>query len=120
MQNVAYHILNNDDKASLSVVLLEARQACSGATARNGMLFASVPLPLKFGNLLTASTVTYIEKYEAEAAAVIASLEITKIQAVKALVEKEQIDCDFTLCRAFDGFFTERFDKSSKGADESL
>ena len=35
--STAYHLLN--DNASLpSIALLEARQACSGATARNGMV----------------------------------------------------------------------------------
>ena len=34
----AYHLLNNKESdSSPSVVLLEARQVCSGATARNGV-----------------------------------------------------------------------------------
>jgi ribulose 1,5-bisphosphate synthetase/thiazole synthase len=41
----AYHLLCDEETAASpkpSVVLLEVRQACSGATGRNGMLFVVV------------------------------------------------------------------------------
>lgn len=35
--SLAYHILEKDVERKLKIVILEAREACSGATGRNGM-----------------------------------------------------------------------------------
>ena len=58
----------------------------------------------------------YIEKYGVEAAAEISNHEVAHIQAIKKLVEKEHIDCDFTLTRTFDVFLDEEFARKSKEA----
>ena len=58
----------------------------------------------------------YIEKYGVEAAAEISNHEVAHIQAIKKLVEKEDIDCDFTLTRTFDVFLDEDFARKSKAA----
>lgn len=44
----------------------------------------------------------YSEKYGAQEAAEVARFEASQVFAVKALVEKEKIDCDFVLTRAID------------------
>ena len=58
----------------------------------------------------------YIEKYGLEAAAEISNHEVAHIQAIKKLIEKEHIDCDFTLTRTFDVFLDEEFASKSKEA----
>ncbi|KAI1380274.1 FAD dependent oxidoreductase [Hypoxylon crocopeplum] len=90
--SIAYHLLG-DDPSPPSIVILEARSACSGATGRNGGhlkpdVYYRVP--------------KYIRMYGREAAASIATFEASQVNVIKALVEKEKIDCDFNLTRAYD------------------
>lgn len=106
----AYH-LYDENPSPPSVVLLEARQACSGATGRNG---GHLRPEVYFGMS------DYIERYGIEAAAEISNHEVAHIQAIKKLVEKEHIDCDFTLTRTFDVFFDEAFANKAKGAYDSM
>ena len=56
----------------------------------------------------------YSEKYGAQEAAEVARFEASQIFAVKALVEKEKIDCDFVLTRAIDVTFDPELAKKSK------
>jgi hypothetical protein len=44
----------------------------------------------------------YIKKYGVKAAVDVACFEASQVHAVKELVEKEKIDCDFVLTRACD------------------
>lgn len=44
----------------------------------------------------------YVKKYGARAAVEVANFEASQVHAVKELVEREQIDCDFVLTRACD------------------
>ncbi len=62
----------------------------------------------------------YIEKYGLEAAAEISNHEVAHIQAIKRLVEKEHIDCDFTLTRTFDVFLDQAFADKSKHAYDDM
>ena len=61
-----------------------------------------------------------IDKYGLEAAAEMSNFEIAHIQAIKNLVENENIDCDFILTRSFDVFMSQAFAKKSKDEFESL
>lgn len=106
----AYHLLDNNPSPP-SIVLLEARQACSGATARNG---GHLRPQVYFG------LPDYIEKYGLEAAAEIANHEIAHVQAIKDLVAKENIDCDFTLTRSFDVFYDEDMAMQAKEAYHAM
>ena len=54
--------------------------------------------------------------YGREAAAQIASFEASQVHAVKALVEKEKIDCDFNVTRAWDACLDDVAAKRSKEA----
>lgn len=87
------HYLFSENPTPPSVVILEAREACSGATARNGGHLK----PDVYYNLPR-----YIKKYGVRAAVEVAAFEAAQVLAVKALVEEEKIDCDFALTRACD------------------
>ncbi|OQD67475.1 hypothetical protein PENPOL_c003G07576 [Penicillium polonicum] len=88
----AYFILK-DNPNPPSIVLLEARQICSGATGRNGGhvkpdTYSDIP---KFTKLLGV-----------EAASQLAAFEASHVQAIKELVETENLECDFHMTRALD------------------
>jgi glycine/D-amino acid oxidase-like deaminating enzyme len=107
----AYHLLDENPNPP-SVVILEARQACSGATGRNGELDFSHPTQTKYlrkleigGHLkpdLYFNILKYSKKYGVENAAEFARFEAANILAVKELVERENIDCDYHPTRAVD------------------
>ncbi|RTE70859.1 hypothetical protein BHE90_014744 [Fusarium euwallaceae] len=90
----AYFLLK-DNPNPPSIVLLEARKICSGATGRNGGhvkpdTYSDIP---KFTKL-----------FGEEATAELAAFEASHVYAVKDLVEKEKLDCDFHITRALDVF----------------
>ncbi|QGA16122.1 hypothetical protein EYB26_003789 [Talaromyces marneffei] len=87
------HFLYKDNPSPPSVVILEARHACSGATGRNG---GHLKPDVYFG------LPKYIKKYGVKAAVDVARFEASQVHAVKQLVEEEKIDCDFVLTRACD------------------
>ncbi|KAJ5912178.1 uncharacterized protein N7473_001481 [Penicillium subrubescens] len=93
--SVAYHILDQIKPGSKppSITILEARQACSGATARNGGHMK--PDIYNFVATLEA-------EYGVEAAAEVAVFEARHVHAVKDFVDKERIDCDYTVTKAID------------------
>lgn len=81
-----------------SIVMLEARESCSGATGRNG------------GHLKPDAFFSYQKYaalYGAQEAEVLLQFEQDHVQALKELIETENIDCDFDLTRAMDLFMTE-------------
>ncbi|KAL6251669.1 hypothetical protein RBB50_001879 [Rhinocladiella similis] len=85
----------NSDAQRPSIVILEARQVCSGATGRNG------------GHLKPDTYYSAAEayrKYGAKVAYELIKFESQKVFDVKRLVDAEKIDCDFELTRAIDGF----------------
>ncbi|KAL6251130.1 hypothetical protein RBB50_001338 [Rhinocladiella similis] len=92
--STAYHLVQGDSgEKKLSVTILEGRGLCSGATGRNGGHLR----PDLYGHIGKC-----IDRAGDEAAAEVAAFEIAHLSAVKDLVEKEQIDCDFTLTRSID------------------
>ncbi|KAJ5201898.1 uncharacterized protein N7498_006561 [Penicillium cinerascens] len=96
----AYHILSDPHIGSEkpSVVLLEARQACSGATGRNGgHTKLSIPIIQR-----TAET------HGPEAAVQMVRHHLDQLAALKEVVDKEGIDCDLRVTRSFDIFFDEK------------
>ncbi|KAI0999429.1 hypothetical protein K3495_g8767 [Podosphaera aphanis] len=94
--STAYHLLCDPELSqktcASSIVLLEARQACSGATGRNGGHLR----PSVYGRLPK-----YIKEFGVDAAVEVADFEFKHVSAIAALVEKEKIDCDFTLTKTF-------------------
>ncbi|RKF60884.1 Gamma-glutamylputrescine oxidoreductase [Erysiphe neolycopersici] len=99
--STAYHLLCNDDVPKMSpkpsVLLLEARQACSGATARNGGHLR----PSIFGRLPR-----YLKEYGIDTVLELVDFESDQVEAIAALVEKEKIDCDFTRTKSVNAYVT--------------
>ncbi|KAJ6014145.1 hypothetical protein N7540_008736 [Penicillium herquei] len=93
--SVAHHILQQIKPGSKapSITILEARQACSGATARNGGHMK--PDIYNFIGTLAAD-------YGVEAAAEVAAFEAKHVHTVKDFVEKEKIECDYKVTKAVD------------------
>lgn len=94
----AHHLLK-DNRSPPSILMLEARNVCSGATGRNG----GHVKPDTYFNIPK-----YTQMYGAEAAAEVAAFEAANVWAVKELVENEGIECDFQLTRAVDVFLDEK------------
>lgn len=95
----AYHIVREESCADLSITILEARGTCSGATGRNGGHLR----PDFYGHIPT-----YVDRAGAEAGLEIAEFEIAHINAIKKTIDKENIDCDFTLTRTIDVWCNEQ------------
>lgn len=105
-----YHLLD-DNPNPPSILILEAREACSGATGRNG------------GHLkpdVYFNTPKYRHMFGDKAAAELAAFESSQVYAVKDLVEKEKIDCDFTLTRAVDACLDEAHAAKTKKEFDTL
>ncbi|KIW39160.1 uncharacterized protein PV06_08961 [Exophiala oligosperma] len=90
--STAYHILK-DDPDPWSIVLLEARAHCSGATGRNGG-------HIKPDTYYSAPK--YERLYGTRQAAELQLFESSQVWAVKELVDREGLECDFHLTRALD------------------
>ncbi|KAJ5172866.1 hypothetical protein N7492_005459 [Penicillium capsulatum] len=111
--SVAYHLLNQSkpDSPPLSITILEAREACSGATARNGGHLK----PDLFNHIATVAA-----EYGVDAAAEIAAFEADHVQAIKDLVEQENIDCDYIVTKAMDVQLNEGHFQKLKDGHERL
>ncbi|TVY84161.1 putative oxidoreductase OrdL [Lachnellula suecica] len=116
----AYHLLCGDKYepgTKPSVVLVEARQACSGATARNGSNtqppfdLLSVLISCDLGGHLKPSVYgrlpDYIERFGSATAANVADFEWKHIDAIAEVIKKEGIECDFEIVRTFN-VYTDR------------
>lgn len=118
--SIAYHILSKLDTAQkvTSIVILEAREACSGATGRNGMrvlgrqhLILQLAETVLGGHLKPdpynrPSQVLYNHgKAKAEQ---LSQFESDNLAAVEELVKCKNIDCDFVRTQAYDVFFHEK------------
>lgn len=93
--STAYHLVDrkDDDEAPQpSILLLEARQVCSGATGRNGGHIKKLP----------STTGDLIRNYGSAAAGEIVKFVRANIYGVKRVVEKEQIQAEAELRRSFD------------------
>ncbi|KAK4235855.1 FAD dependent oxidoreductase [Achaetomium macrosporum] len=96
----AYHLLKKSAAAGQDkprVLLLEAREACSGATGRNG------------GHLrpdITNMPVLLSERYGSQAAAAVAQFEMDHLGAIARLVEEEDLECSLTEAASFEVFTT--------------
>lgn len=89
----AYNLVKDDEinGPKPTVTVLEARSVCSGATGRNGGHLR----PRMYGS-------GYIERCGVEGGRELAEFEVAHLQAIKELIAKEKIDCDFTLTRSCD------------------
>lgn len=107
----AYHLVTDHAAANKSITILEARGACSGATGRNG----GHCRPDFYGHIPT-----YMDRAGAQAGAEIAQFEIANLQAVKKVIQKENIDCDFTLTRSIDVWCNEESAQKAKAVYDRM
>ncbi|KAJ5716661.1 hypothetical protein N7493_008572, partial [Penicillium malachiteum] len=95
----AHHILSASEFGTTKpiLVLLEAREACTGATGRNGGHLKPAPwvahrMMTDFGPDDTAEMVAHI---------------FDQLEALKDVIKKENIDCELSVTRSFDIYFDE-------------
>ncbi|KAH7082648.1 FAD dependent oxidoreductase [Paraphoma chrysanthemicola] len=94
--SVMHHLIEESLSANRpvpSILILEAREACSGATGRNGGHLKPDPL-LRAASLL--------DTHGGAVAEHVASFEARQVDAIKELVAREHIDCDFEETRVVD------------------
>lgn len=111
--SIAYHLLKKQDQQgqSPSITILEARQICSGATGRNGGHIR----PDLYGHIPT-----YIERHGVEAGAELASFELSHVKALKDVIIKEGIECDFNITRNMNVYLNEGAGEKAKRKYEAL
>ncbi|KAJ3768495.1 FAD dependent oxidoreductase [Lentinula raphanica] len=88
----AYYLLTGSNSPK-SVLMLEAREACDGATGRNG----GHCRPYVFQGYHE-----YKERFGKEEALKILAHEMANLHLMNHLIKEEQIDCDFWLGESFD------------------
>ena len=91
----SYHLSNVPNPPS--ILLLEARKTCSGATGRNGGHVKSK----------TAGLMKLTETFGEKAAEEVSRFVKAQIYALKDVIEREHIDCEFELRRSYDVFKSE-------------
>lgn len=106
----AYHILK-DNPNPPSIVILEARKVCSGASGRNG----GHVKPDTYFNVTK-----YASMFGIEVAAQLAAFEASHVLAMKDLVEREGLDCDFQLTRAVDVYLDPEHARQTEAAYRAL
>ncbi|KAF7524690.1 hypothetical protein G7054_g11341 [Neopestalotiopsis clavispora] len=93
--STAYHILANHKGTEPKIVLFDARQACSGATGRNGGHI----------KVLMPSLKKFHDKFGSAAAQQLFDHVNSQMAAMKSAQETEGIDCDLFLTRSFDCYY---------------
>jgi len=113
----AYHILQESDSANLpNVVILEARDLCSGATARNGG-HSKIKI-----NTLTG----WLGKIDPEGIKEAIEYVHRIASGLKRIVEEEELNCEFEIRRTMDVFLDadeaeavrSLYEKSRKAGEE--
>ncbi|KUJ21530.1 FAD dependent oxidoreductase [Mollisia scopiformis] len=92
------YFLTDDNPSPPRIVMLEAREVCSGATGRNGG-HCSMGSPAFIDSV--------IQKHGPEAAKELFLFTAAQIYAMKHVVEKEKIDCDYMLDRFVETFLNQ-------------
>ncbi|RMJ07913.1 hypothetical protein CDV36_012475 [Fusarium kuroshium] len=105
------HILSKCVDRVPSILVLEARQLCSGATGRNGG-------HLKPDSYYSISRLA--NEYGIEAAAEVANFESANVEAVADFIREEEVDCDFVLTRAVDVQFSTQHQNRVEAGYKSL
>ena len=110
--STAYHLVRGEASGQkLSVTILEARGLCSGATGRNGGHLR----PDMYGQMHKLLKNGGIEK-----GIEVVEFEVAHLHALKDLIEKEKIDCDFTLTRSIDVWCNEKAAIRAKDIHDTL
>ncbi|KAH6861523.1 hypothetical protein AA0118_g6596 [Alternaria tenuissima] len=99
--SIVHHIIEECmrcDRPIPSILILEAREACSGATGRNGGHLKPDPL---------SRAASVLETHGKAVAEHVATFEARQVDAIKELVRREHCDCDFEETRVTDVCFYE-------------
>ncbi|CAA9959597.1 hypothetical protein PTMSG1_03014 [Pyrenophora teres f. maculata] len=94
--SVAHHLVEESGSrggAVPSILTLEAREACSGATGRNGGHLKPDPI---------SRAASVLKTHGRAIAEHVASFEARQVAAIRELVERDRIDCDFEETRVTD------------------
>lgn len=102
--SIAYHLLKSSSPPG-SILLLEARQLCSGATGRNGGHTKLASIHMQKASDLPNG------RGGIGAAEELIAFQVRQIQALKNVIEEEGIQCDFLLTRSFDVYLNEELAK---------
>ncbi|KAI6903556.1 FAD dependent oxidoreductase, partial [Hortaea werneckii] len=100
----AYHLCEQTKGNEPTIVMLEARQVCSGATGRNG----------GHSKVRSVTLMSMIQQYGIEVANEFAAFVYNQKYAMKECVEREELDCEFEMRRSFDVFLDEGEAKEAK------
>jgi glycine/D-amino acid oxidase-like deaminating enzyme len=96
--SAAYHLSQEKvGQKAPSIVVLEARQVCSGATGRNG----------GHVKIKTTTILSEIAKRGLDAAEELSAYVKAQVYALKGVVEAENLDCEFELRRSYDVFLND-------------
>ena len=107
---MAYHLTRGrHDQTTPSIVMLEARQVCSGATGRNG----------GHVKVKTDTMLNMIEQDGYDRSEEFGDLVIKHIYALKEVVEREGLECEFEMRRSYDVFLTDAEAQRAKGRFEA-
>ncbi|KAF2716175.1 FAD dependent oxidoreductase [Polychaeton citri CBS 116435] len=94
--SIARHLIEESvrcDRPTPSILILEAREACSGATGRNGGHLKPDPF---------SRAVSVLKTHGKAAAEHVASFEARQVSEIRDLVQREEVDCDFEEVRVTD------------------
>ncbi|KAF5671680.1 oxidoreductase [Fusarium heterosporum] len=108
---LATHLLSHPESNNKSIVVLEARQLCSGATGRNGGHIK--PDVYNLSGSMAA-------RYGVDAAAEIAEFELANLEVVKDYVQDNNVDCDLILTQAVDVQLSEEHNRALKTGYDKL
>ncbi|KAL4725811.1 hypothetical protein ACLX1H_006485 [Fusarium chlamydosporum] len=105
------HMVSQAESKDKSIVVLEARQLCSGATGRNGG-----HIKPDVYNLCSSMA----SKHGVDKAAEIAEFEIANLEAVKNYILDNNVDCDFMMTQAVDVQLSEEHNLTLKSGFDNL
>ncbi|KAI7759779.1 hypothetical protein LZL87_009102 [Fusarium oxysporum] len=105
------HMLSQPESKDKSIVVLEARQLCSGATGRNGG-----HIKPDVYNLCSRIA----SKHGIDAGAEIAEFELANVEAVKNYVLDNKVDCDLMITQAVDVQLSEEHNALLKAGYDKL
>lgn len=127
----AWNLLQDSNSSPPSIVMLEARQACSGATGRNGKSPVSLHLRsskadgacYKGGHTKAASYRSFLDNAATlgtAAAVKIARLELANINAMHEFAKEHSIPCDSNPCATVDIIYDEAHWREAHKAVEAM
>nr|POF13825.1 gamma-glutamylputrescine oxidoreductase [Quercus suber] len=110
--SIAYHLLcKNHNTRQPSTVILEAREACSGASGRNGGHLKPDPF---------SKAADILDSHGTEAASQVAEFERRNFDEIAKLITEDDVQCDFVKGCAFEVYLQEEdFSAASRRLDKA-